>query len=91
VRRVLKPKGTFLLYDFVRTPMEEFLSRPLVSDQVDPDTLRRRWLKLFAAQCKYTIDDWTWVLGEGGFEVASITAPHQNGFRVFVAVPKGSA
>ena len=89
VRRVLKPSGVFMLYDFVRTSFAEYINRP---DQSPPITevARRRFMDLYPYHNRYSVDDWTWIFGESGFEVVAVETPREKFNRLFVAVPKGS-
>ena len=89
IRRTLKPGGTFLVYDWVRTPLEVYTARDGSTDQ-SPEVIRGRAMKLFAVHNRYTSDDWRWVLGQAGFDVLSESAPGGKYHRLFVAVPKGS-
>lgn len=57
----LKPEGIFLLYDWLRTSLPEYLS---FFDQIpDPMDMERRYLQ-FARHNRYTLSDLTWLLEE---------------------------
>ena len=90
LRSVMKPKGTFVLYDWVRIPLADYLNRALRDAVADPIAERQRQMKLFAAHNRYTAEDWRWVLGEAGFDIVADEAPTAKWFRVFVATPKGA-
>jgi len=87
IRRVLVPGGVFLLNDWIRQPLEAYLTwRRDVLGEDDPQ--RRRGFRLFPVHNKYTPEDWRWLLAEAGFGIAheeELRASH----RVFVAVPRG--
>ena len=84
VRRVLAPDGIFLLYDWVRTPLREYLSDRVPEDAPDVAAARRRAMRVFPSHNKYTIEDWRWLLGECGFDVVADAAPRAQ-FHAFVA------
>ena len=84
-RRVLRPGGLFLLDDWVRMPLAQYVQiRPRHRDE-SPDRQRARWLRLFPFHNKYTADDWKWLLAEGGFSVVS-TVQLRRQSQIFVAV-----
>ena len=85
IRRVLGPGGVFLLQDWVRTPLADYLDR--MAGDVPEDVreiARRRVLRLFPSHNKYTVEDWLWVLQQGGFNVADYREVNSPGFRTFV-------
>ena len=88
VRRALKPNGRFLLYDWVRTPLPEYLDRRAADSGENQESARRRALKLFPVHNRYTADDWRWVLAEAGFQVLSDTTPRDGFHHLFAAVAK---
>jgi SAM-dependent methyltransferase len=79
IRRVLGPRGTFLLQDWVRQPLSTYLAwRRDQQGEREPECSRRGF-RLFPAQNKYTLDDWRWLLAEAGFSVvdhASLRPTH---------------
>ncbi|MCB1693700.1 MAG: class I SAM-dependent methyltransferase [Pseudomonadales bacterium] len=81
VRRVLAPGGRFLLQDWIRTPLTAYLER-MVPEDLDPASraaAMARLIPLFTVHNKFTIDDWLWVLAQGGFEVEvhrQLRSPH---------------
>ncbi|MEE8518948.1 MAG: methyltransferase domain-containing protein, partial [Dehalococcoidia bacterium] len=79
VRRVLKPGGYFLLYDWVRVPMADYISQREAEPGDDPPDRYPRALEMFASHNKYTLDDWLWVLEQGRFEIIADAAPHVRG------------
>ena len=84
-RRVLRPGGLFLLDDWVRMPLAQYVqTRPRRRDE-SPDRERARWLRLFPSHNKYTADDWKWLLAEGGFSLVS-TVQLRRQSQIFVAV-----
>ena len=86
VKRVLKPAGTFVLYDFVRTPFAEYLARRAAAGSDDPSA-RSRSLGMFAHHNKYTIEDWHWVFSESGFDLVGEAEPQAHFSRMFIAAP----
>ena len=83
IRRVLVPGGIFLLHEWIRQPLEAYLTwRREVLGEGDAE--RRRGFRLFPVHNKYTTADWQWLLAEAGFEIghdAQLRASH----RIFVA------
>lgn len=69
VRRVLAPDGIFLLHDWIRTPLQTYLSSRVEGTGEDLAASRRRWFKLFPIHNKYTEEDWCWLVTEAGFAV----------------------
>ena len=84
VRRALAPGGVFLLYDWVRTPLREYLAERVSKEAPDHAVGRLRAMRLFPSHNKYTTEDWRWLLSECGFDVAADAAPRAH-FHVFVA------
>jgi SAM-dependent methyltransferase len=83
IRRLLAPQGIFMLHDWVRTPLQDYLA---AREQGTGDELaesRRRGFRLFPAHNKYTADDWCWLLSEAGFTVLADTQLRPR-FRLFV-------
>jgi SAM-dependent methyltransferase len=69
IRRVLAPNGLFVLHDWVRMPLPTYLASRQERQEEGPEVSRQRGFRLFPAHCKYTIEDWQWLLGEAGFAV----------------------
>jgi len=85
VRRVLASGGLFFLNDWIRTPLQVYLTaRTDRTENLDAD--RWRWFRLFPVHNKYTIEDWQWLLAEGGFRVQCSTQLRSH-FQVFVTTP----
>ncbi len=84
VRRALAPGGVFLLFDWVRTPLREYLSDRVHQEAPDPAAERRTAMRVFPSHNKYTVEDWRWLLGECGFDVVADAAPRAL-FHAFVA------
>jgi SAM-dependent methyltransferase len=79
--RVLADDGVFLLQDWIRTPLPVYLERMISSDlpAEQQAAMRSAMFRLFPAHNKYTIDDWLWVLQEGGLRVLNhqqLRSPH---------------
>lgn len=85
ISRVLAYQGIFLLYDWVRTPLVQYLDRMGIDSDPDKrELIRKRLYNLFPSHNKFTIDDWHYVLKEGGMKVLDhrhLASPH---FSVFV-------
>jgi ubiquinone/menaquinone biosynthesis C-methylase UbiE len=89
VRRLLRPTGHFVLFDWVRVPLREYLER-----QGDPDLARNPdpahradRLEHFMEHNRYALDDLAWLLGETGFRVER-TVPWGGGqFAILIAQP----
>jgi SAM-dependent methyltransferase len=80
IQKVLKPGGVFLLQDWIRTSLPQYLER--MAGNVPPEQMeatRSAMFKLFPSHNKYTTDDWLWVLEQGGFRVVEhkqLRSPH---------------
>ena len=84
IRRVLAPAGVFLLLDWVRRPLADYLAyrRDTMGDG-EPES-QARGFRLFPVHNKYTPDDWRWLLARAGFAVRHAT-PFRATHHVFVA------
>jgi SAM-dependent methyltransferase len=90
IRRVLAPRGLFVLHDWVRQPLSTYLAWRRDALGESEAESRRRGFRLFPAHAKYTADDWRWLLGQAGFAIrheAHLRASH----RVFVTTPSAEA
>jgi SAM-dependent methyltransferase len=84
IRRVLAPRGTFLLHDWIRQPLPSYLAwRRDVMKEGEVES-RRRGFRLFPVHNKYTPEDWQWLLGEAGFAIRHETEL-RPAHRIFVA------
>jgi hypothetical protein len=83
----LAPNGLFALHDWIRIPLPVYLASR-ADQSADPAADRRRWFRLFPVHNKYTIEDWQWVLEQGGFQMQRSTQvrPH---FQFFVTTLNG--
>lgn len=85
LRRVLAQGGIFLLQDWVRTPLVDYLDRMAGDLPAEVQEIaRQRMLRLFPSHNKYTVDDWLWLLDQGGFEVVDYRELNSPSFRTFV-------
>lgn len=75
-KRVLKPGGFFLLYDWVRVPMEAYFAGRQEEPGDPPDARWPRALEQFAIHNKYTAEDWHWIFGRTGMAVEVEATPH---------------
>ena len=83
VRRVLKPGGTFLLLDWVRHSLEDYLAGRIREGGQD----HQRRMQRFPLHNRYTVEDWRWLLDQERFEVLAEAAPRES-HRAFVATPQ---
>jgi SAM-dependent methyltransferase len=86
IRRVLAPGGIFLLYDWIRQPLQTYLAwRRETLKEGEAECLRRGF-RLFPVHNKYSAEDWAWLLAAAGF-----TIRHQTQLRpthwIFVTMP----
>jgi SAM-dependent methyltransferase len=73
IKRVLAPKGIFLLHEWVRQPLEGYLAWRRDVMKESPADARRRGFRLFPVHNKYTTEDWRWLLAEAGFALRTHT------------------
>lgn len=66
---VLKPQGIFLLYDWLRTSLPEYLS--FFENVPEPMDVERRYLQ-FARHNRYTLSDLTWLLEMQQFRMMQV-------------------
>jgi SAM-dependent methyltransferase len=86
IRRILAPHGLFLLHDWIRMPLQTYLSSRQERQEEAPEVSRQRGFRLFPMHCKYTSEDWQWLLGQAGFAIrhqAQLRPTHQ----CFVTTP----
>jgi SAM-dependent methyltransferase len=84
IRRVLAPRGLFLLHDWTRQTLQSYLAwRRDGLGETGPEHLGRAF-RLFPVHNKYTSEDWQWLLAEAGFAIRCQTALRQS-HRMFVA------
>jgi SAM-dependent methyltransferase len=89
VHRLLAPTGLFMLHDWIRRSLPDYLAWNMESSEDDPAITRQRGLRLFPVHNKYTTEDWQWLLHEADFAVlrcGQLRPTH----RMFVAIPTGS-
>jgi SAM-dependent methyltransferase len=86
IRRVLAPGGIFLLHDWIRRPLPDYLAwRRETTGEAEAGCLSRGF-RLFPVHNKYTAEDWRWLLAEAGFAIrhqAQLRVTHE----IFVATP----
>ncbi|MDP5053376.1 MAG: class I SAM-dependent methyltransferase, partial [Congregibacter sp.] len=85
LRRLLAPGGVFLLFDWVRQPLEKYLA--LMMTNVPPEraeVMEQAMLRLSVAHNKYHIEDWIWLLAKGGFKVVDHQQLRSEHFHAFV-------
>ena len=88
IRRVLAPGGIFLLNDWIRQPLQRYLTwrRDVMGERAPQDL--RRGFRLFPVHSKYTTEDWQWLLGEAGFSIRD-EVQLRDAHRIFVATVTG--
>lgn len=85
IHRALKDNGVFLLQDWIRNPLPAYLER--MTEGMDEDIkpmATQRFFSLFAVHNKYSIDDWLWLLAQGGFNVEHEEELSSVHFRTFI-------
>jgi SAM-dependent methyltransferase len=90
IRRVLAPGGLFVLHDWIRMPLQVYFAWRQERQEDPPEASRQRGFRLFPVHCKYTTEDWQWLLGEAGFVIryqAQLRPTHQ----LFVTAPASAA
>ncbi len=75
VRRVLAPNGHFLLYDWIRVPMRDYIRMRQEEPGDDPPDRYPRALEMFHLHNKYTADDWRWVLSQAKLDIVVAASP----------------
>jgi SAM-dependent methyltransferase len=84
IRRVLSPRGLFLLHDWIRQPFQSYLAwRREGLGETGSEHLGRAF-RLFPVHNKYTSEDWQWLLAEAGFVIRHQAELRQS-HRMFVA------
>jgi SAM-dependent methyltransferase len=90
IRRALAPGGLFLLNDWIRQPLQTYLTRRMESMQGEPAGSLQAGFRLFPVHNKYTAEDWQWLLTEAGLtilEQTQLRPAHQ----IFVTTPVRAA
>ena len=86
VRRILRAQGTFMLFDWVRIPLQSYLTRR-PADLEDAQA-RRRATGLFPFHARYTVEDWRWLLDAAGYDLVAEKGPLHERYWIFVASPR---
>ena len=89
LKRLLAPGGTFLLFDWIKQPLEQYME--MMMTNVPPERVEvteKAMLRLSVAHNKYTIQDWVWLLAKGGFEVIEHQQLRSEHFHAFVCQAK---
>lgn len=66
---ILKPEGVFLLFDWLRVSLPEYLA--FFENMPGPIDIERRYLQ-FARHNRYTLSDLTWLLEKQRFQVLQV-------------------
>ena len=78
IRRVLAPRGIFLLHDWTRQALQSYLAwRRDGLGETGPELVTRAF-RLFPVHNKYTSEDWQWLLAEAGFAICYQAALRQS-------------
>jgi SAM-dependent methyltransferase len=85
VLRVLRPGGLFLLDDWVRMPLAQYVQDRPRDRGAAPERQHAGWLRMFPFHNKYTAEDWKWLLAEAGFSLVS-TVQIRPQSQIFVAM-----
>ena len=86
IRRVLAPGGIFMLHDWIRMPLQTYLERRRENMGEGETESMRRGFRLFPQHCKYTIEDWQWVLAQAGLRICYQTQLRPT-HQMFVTTP----
>jgi len=89
ILRLLAPDGIFLLSDWIRQPLSNYLEMMMAN--VPPerlDVMEKAMMRLSVAHNKYTIEDWLWLLDKGGLKVLDHTQIRTEHFCAFVCQAK---
>ncbi len=85
LKRVIKPGGTFLLHDWIRSSLPAYLDRMMENVPVEArEKAQGQMYRLFASHNKYTTEDWLWLLDKAGFRVTKSDQLGSIHFRTFV-------
>jgi hypothetical protein len=83
---VLAPGGVFLLYDWIRQPLQTYLAWRQETLKEGEAESRRRGFRLFPVHNKYSAEDWAWLLATAGFTIRHQTQLRPT-HRIFVTMP----
>lgn len=89
VHRLLVPTGLFMLHDWIRRPLPDYLAWSMAGQTGDVTASRQRGMRLFPVHNKYTLADWQWLLQTTSFaplRSLQLRPTHQ----MFLALPTGS-
>lgn len=80
VRRLLKPKeGIFLLSDWVRTTMKDYVGSRLKNiPKEQAEQARQFWFSLFPVHNRYSLQDWKWLMSTAGFSLVESRKSSKN-------------
>ena len=90
VRRVLAPRGLFLLYDWIRVPMRDYIAYREREPGDPPEVRRARAVQMFGTHNTFTDDDWQWILAQARYEILDAALPYPRA-RAFLTRPAGQA
>ena len=92
LKRLLAPGGTFLLFDWIKQPLEKYMQMMMAN--VPPEravVMEKAMMRLSVAHNKYEIEDWIWLLEKGGFEVVVHQQLRSEHFHAFVCQAQGDS
>jgi len=76
--RLLKPGGKFLLYDWVKRPLENYLQD--MNNNLNPGSLQH-----FREHCLFSADDFSYMARLAGFEICEVVGRYSGNFALVVA------
>lgn len=89
IKRLLKPNGLFLLSDWVRQPLSQYLEMMMANVPKErAEVVEKAMLRLSVAHNKYSIEDWLWLLDKAGFNVLNHAQIRSEHFCAFVCEAK---
>ena len=75
--RLVKPGGVFVLYDWVKRPLESYLDD---GQELTPDTLQH-----FREHCLFSTDDLVFLVKRAGFEIREVIGRRGGNYAIIVA------
>lgn len=86
--RVLAPGGVLLVYDWIRHPLSLYAEAALAGERLAPTSgvppRTEEEFARFAEHCRFTADDYVWLLEQSGFSVHEVLT-RREGRRVMIA------
>lgn len=76
VQRLLRPGGVFVMYDWVKRPLQDYLE----GGPLDEDTLQH-----YREHCLFSADDLEWMVTQAGFRVRELIGRRGGRYAIVVA------